>query len=162
MIQKKVCLLGSFAVGKTSLVMRYVSSMFDEKYLTTIGVKVDKKQLRIADNDMQLMIWDLAGEDGYNTVKPAYLRGSAGYILVVDGTRPQSVTIALELQQVVADTVGDIPGVIALNKADLTQQWALDETAEAALAASNKVFRTSAKTGVNVELLFSTLAEDML
>lgn len=144
------------------MVLRYVSSLFDDKYLTTIGVKVDKKNLSVGKNDMQLMIWDLAGEDGYNTVKTSYLRGSSGYILVVDGTRPQSLATALELQKKITDTVGIIPGVIALNKADLTEQWALDEAAEAALAADNKIFRTSAKTGDNVELLFSTLAEDML
>ena len=66
MLQKKICLLGAFSVGKTSLIQRFVSSLFDDKYLTTVGVKIDKKIVTVDQQEIMLMIWDLAGEDDYN------------------------------------------------------------------------------------------------
>ncbi|MFN6951418.1 MAG: Rab family GTPase, partial [Albidovulum sp.] len=86
MIQKKICLLGAFAVGKTSLVARFVRSTFSDKYLTTVGVKIDRKDLDLPGTPVTLMLWDLAGEDEFNTVQMSYLRGSAGLLIVADGT----------------------------------------------------------------------------
>lgn len=162
MIQKKVCLLGSFSVGKTSLVRQFISTMFDEKYLTTVGVKVDKKELTINDTDMMLMIWDLAGEDDYSTIQKSYLRGASGCIMVVDGTRGRSLDTALSIRDSVIDTLGNIPFVMALNKADIQDQWQVTESQIRQLDESMSPMRTSAKTGMNVEVLFSTLAEKML
>ena len=162
MIQKKICLLGAFSVGKTSLVKRYVDSIFDEKYLTTVGVKVDKKQLTVNGQDLGFMIWDLAGEDGYSTIRTTYLRGAAGYILVMDGTRPASFDTGLEVQQIAQDVLGDVPFVTAINKADLVDQWLLDDEKLATLDDRFDLHRTSAKTGENVETLFLRLGEKLL
>ncbi len=161
MIQKKICLLGGFSVGKTSLIRQFVNAMFDEKYLTTVGVKVDKKELSVADQDVKLMIWDLAGEDDYSTLQKSYLRGAAGYILVVDGTRPASLEKALDMKTRVDGVLGDIPFVLALNKADLVDQWQLTDASLAEIEAF-KPRRTSAKTGDNVEALFQDLSAQML
>src|SRR6187200_563405 len=87
MIHKKVCMLGGFAVGKTSLVSRYVSSIFSDTYLSTVGVKIDKKQLAVDGRDVTLMLWDLYGQDDFQTVQASQLRGMSGFLLVVDGTR---------------------------------------------------------------------------
>lgn len=97
MIQKKVAMLGMYAVGKTSLVQRYIKSIFDEKYLTTIGVKIDKKELTIQDQEVTLMLWDIAGAEDHFTVPSSYIKGSSGYLLVIDGTRPESLDRGLEL-----------------------------------------------------------------
>ena len=86
MIQKKICMLGSFGVGKTSLVARFVSGIFSTKYISTVGVKIDKRELKVDGRDVLLMVWDLAGEDSRSQVKTAYLQGAAGYFLIVDGT----------------------------------------------------------------------------
>jgi len=102
MIQKKICMLGSFAVGKTSLVSRYVTSIFSDKYLSTVGVKVDKKVITVAEEEVTLVLWDLYGEDGFQTVQKSYLRGAAGYLLVVDGTRFETFAAARELQKMAA------------------------------------------------------------
>ena len=99
MIQKKLCMIGAFAVGKTSLVARFVKSIFSEKYLTTVGVKIDKKTLGVGDQEVTLIVWDLAGEDEFLQVRMSYLRGSAGYFLVADGTRRATLDKAIELQQ---------------------------------------------------------------
>ena len=80
MIRKKICMIGAFAVGKTSLVRRFVQSIFDEKYLTTVGVKIDKKVVEVDGRQIMLMLWDLEGQDVYHSVRTSYLRGAAGYL----------------------------------------------------------------------------------
>ena len=102
MMQKKVCMLGGFAVGKTSLVRRFVSNVFSDHYHTTIGVTVEKKSVIVDDRDVMLVLWDLYGEDEFQRVRDSYLRGSAGYILVMDGTRKATLDTALALQQTAA------------------------------------------------------------
>ena len=76
MFKMKVCMLGAFAVGKTSLVQQYVNSIFSEKYQTTLGVKIDKKSLQVDGQQLELILWDLAGEDEFMEVRSSYLRGS--------------------------------------------------------------------------------------
>ena len=95
MIQKKICMLGTFAVGKTSLVARYVHSMFSEDYQTTVGVKIDRKLVDLDDQQLTLMLWDLHGDDEFQRMRVSYLRGAAGYLLVCDGTRRSTFDHAL-------------------------------------------------------------------
>jgi len=85
MIQKKICLLGGFGVGKTSLISRYVHSMFSDKYLTTVGVKIDKKSVTIDGTEVDLVIWDIYGQDDYQKVRMSYLRGIVGQELALEG-----------------------------------------------------------------------------
>ena len=163
MLTKKICLLGSFSVGKTSLVARFVQSMFSEEYLTTVGVKVDKKIVKSRDEEMMLMIWDLAGDDDFQRMNLNFLRGSAGIIYVADGTRPASVDAVLDLRERVRTNLGDLPSVLALNKADLVDAWQVDESRLGQLCDSGwSALKTSAKDGMNVEETFSELASRML
>lgn len=163
MIQKKICMLGGFAVGKTSLVSRFVSSIFSDKYHTTVGVKIDKKQVSVDGRDMTLMLWDIYGQDDFQTVQPAQLRGMAGYLLVIDGTRRATLEVARQLQQKAAATVGPVPFLVLLNKADLADQWEIDEQAFFKLAEEGwRVVKTSARTGEGVEDAFLKLARAML
>lgn len=161
MESRKVCMLGAFATGKTSLVSRYVKSIFSEKYQSTIGVKIDKKVVEIDGRPITLVLWDLAGEDDYVSVQLRYLRGSAGYLLVVDGTRPDTLETALLLRRRVVHEIGDLPYVLVLNKADLVEQWQLGEGSSDYLGLRDRALatlRTSAKTGDAVERAFVTLA----
>ena len=87
MIKKKVLLLGSFAVGKTSLVKRYIYSIFSEKYHTTIGVKIDQKDIAVDSSDIRMIIWDIHGEDEFQKIHSSYLTGASGFMLVFDCTR---------------------------------------------------------------------------
>src|SRR3984885_13254997 len=98
MIQKKVCMLGGFGVGKTSLVRRYVQTIFSDTYLTTIGVKIEKKTVNVGSASVALILWDIAGEDEVKTIRTSYLRGAAGYFLVVDVTRGETLEIAKSIQ----------------------------------------------------------------
>jgi len=163
MIQKKVCLLGAFAVGKTSLVKQYVSGIFSEKYLTTVGVKIDKKVLEIQGEPMTLILWDLHGEDEFQKIRASYLRGSSGYVLVIDGTRQLTFGVVEGLQQMAQEILGDVPFVVIINKTDLSDQWEISQEAIAELKAREwTVIEGSAKTGQGVEEAFFTLAKDMV
>ncbi|MGB0846616.1 MAG: Rab family GTPase [Thiolinea sp.] len=162
-IQKKICMLGSFSVGKTSLVQRYVNSMFSAKYQTTVGVKIDKKQLSVGDQDMMMMLWDIAGEDKFATIRPAQLRGMSAYVLVIDGTRMQSFDIAMSIREMVLEQLGNLPMVFALNKADLHEQWVLNEASLKVLSdTGHPVLKTSAKMDQNVEAIFLQLGRQLV
>jgi small GTP-binding protein len=162
MIQKKICMLGGFAVGKTSLVSRFVSSIFSDKYLTTIGVKIDRKPVVLDHVTINIVIWDVAGEDEFQTVQRSYLRGSSGYLLVADGTRASTFETALQVQQKAEETVGRVPFILALNKVDLAADWQVDLRAYTRLADQGwTITRTSAKTGAGVEETFKALAQRM-
>ncbi len=163
MIQKKVCMVGFFATGKTSLVRRFVHAMFSDKYLTTVGVKVDRKEVVVDGNPVHLLLWDLEGRDGVQDLQTSYLRGASGIIYVVDGTRRETYTRLHELRDSVLGAAGETPAVVALNKADLTGQWTLTDADRDALAALPcPVFTTSAKTGDRVEAAFLWLAQEMV
>lgn len=163
MKQKKVCMLGAAAVGKTSLVARYVRSIFSEKYHSTIGVKIDKKTVQHGDNAVNLILWDIYGEDQFQQVQTSYLRGASGYLLVADGTRPDTLDTALVLHERVYNSVGALPFRLLINKSDLTEQWALSDAALEPLREQGwQIIRTSAKTGEGVEQAFVALTEEML
>ena len=157
MIKKKICLLGAFSVGKTSLIQQFVESIFDDKYLTTIGVKITKKDVSLDDKNFTLMIWDLAGEDDYTEMKGAYLRGSAAYVVVVDATRPHTVDVALSLHERASKLLKNPPFVFAINKTDLSAERTITREQEKDLRRLGPVFETSAKTGKNVDELFLSI-----
>jgi len=158
-VQKKICMLGGFSVGKTSLVKRYVESVFSEAYLTTVGVKIDKKSVTLDDRIVHLILWDLAGEDDVASLRMSYLRGSAGYVLVADGTRPKTLEMALSLRRRVETEHGPLPFALLLNKHDLADQWAISEDELEELRRGGCWVRTSsARTGENVEDAFTNLA----
>ena len=162
-LQKKICMLGAYGVGKTSLVSRFVRSIFSEKYQTSVGVKIDKKTMRLGNTELSLILWDLAGEDDFTQVKMSYLRGSAGYLLVADGLRRPSLDKAIELQNRAEKEVGSLPFILLINKLDVIEQWEINECDIASLSSSGwQVVATSAKTGVRVQETFLALAERML
>lgn len=161
MIQKKICMLGAFGVGKTSLVARYVHGIFSEKYQTTVGVKIDKKLVAVKGQEVSLILWDLYGEDQFQRVQPFYLRGSSGYLLVADGTRADTLEAAQSLHARAQEVLGPVPFILLLNKHDLP--WQVSEAQLDQLRAKGwEVRYTSAKTGEAVEDAFNTLAGRML
>jgi len=163
MIQKKICMLGGFAVGKTSLVRRFVSNVFSDQYQTTIGVTVEKKCVTVDGQEVLLVLWDLYGEDEFQRVRDSYLRGSSGYIVVMDGTRKDTLQTALALQETAVNTVGPVPFVSIINKADVRSEWEIDERVIEQLRDRNwTVLFGSAKLGQGVDELFLNLATQMV
>jgi small GTP-binding protein len=164
MYKKKLCLLGAFGVGKTSLIRKYVFNLYSEKYLCSVGVKVDKKLLVLGSGtEITLMIWDLEGKDDYQMVADTYLRGMSGYFLVADGTRPETLASARGTKDAMRQLFPNVPPMLLLNKADLTGSWAIDPAAWADFTAADiDVSLTSALDGTGVETSFLRIAEKMM
>lgn len=163
MIKKKIAMLGAFAVGKTSLVQQYVNSIFSEKYQTTIGVKIDQKKITLNDQDVTLMLWDLYGDDDFMKMKPTYLMGSSGYLLVADGTRSETIDVAIELQKMAAEATHNAPFILIINKSDLTETWEITaETIQRLQQMGWNILITSAKENIMVEDAFRHLTQLMI
>jgi small GTP-binding protein len=161
--EKKICMMGAPGVGKTSLVRRYVESIFSDKYLSTVGVKIDRKVVTLGEHTVSLLLWDIQGEDRYQWVRLQYLSGAAGYILVVDGTRPKTFEVAMGLQENAEGRVGNVPFIMLLNKADLKQEWQIDLPSAGRLQSAGwTILETSAKSGENVNEAFEDLARRTL
>ena len=126
-VQKKVCLLGDFAVGKTSLIRRFVEDRFEDKYLSTIGVKISRKVLQRPDHELNLLIWDLAGGDDIDQLSRRYLLGAVGAVLVCDLTRPETLEIVDQYVKIMYEVNRDSALVLAANKVDLEEERAISD-----------------------------------
>lgn len=164
MIKKKLCLLGTFGVGKTSLIRKYVQNIFSDDYITTIGVKIEKKTVVLnANNEVLLVIWDLEGSEDFSRIADTYLRGMSGYFVVADGTNLETVSTAKTISSQMKRLFPDTPSVLLLNKFDLADSWAVPEETERDYAETGQsVLKTSAKTGAGVEEAFETIAVRMV
>lgn len=156
---RKICLLGDFAVGKSSLVARFVRNTFSDKYLTTVGVKVDSKEVRLTDRAVKLVVWDLAGKAELDSLNKTYIRGAHGLMLVVDGTREASLRAALYLWMQSQKQLAQVPVVLMINKLDLVDRWEVSAADIERLSESVPTFRTSALSGEGVEAAFASLAQ---
>ncbi len=165
---KKICLLGDPAVGKTSLIRRYVFDMFDDKYITTIGTKVTKKTVTVPPLrpeaptiKITLLIWDILGQREYARLHPVYYQGAEAAFIVCDGTRGETGRSLATWAQSFHKVVGDVPLVFLVNKWDLIDPATFDGGSIAAVAEQYgaKVYYTSALVGTNVNDAFTHIAE---
>jgi small GTP-binding protein len=156
----KVCMLGDFGVGKTSLVARFVRSTFSAKYLTTVGVKVDSKLIERPRRDpLKLVLWDIAGRAALDELGSSYLRGASALLLVADGTRESSLRSALNLLMHSRGVLPDAEVVLAVNKLDLVERWEVAPETLAELRRNLPVFETSALSGAGIDAAFTELAQ---
>lgn len=156
----KICMVGATGVGKTSLAQRFSRSIFTDRYRTTIGVAIERRDVQRGEQTTELVIWDLSGEDEFQNVQPAYFRGASGYVLVIDGTRPETIETALALKSRLHATVGDLPFVAAINKSDLADTFQLGRHDLQKLEKQGwPTVHTSAKTGARVDEVFTTLVD---
>lgn len=162
-LSAKICLLGDYAVGKTSLVRRFVYNLFEDKYLSTIGVKVSRKVVAVPRNDevieLVLMLWDLAGSEEFDSVRASYLRGAAGALVVCDVTQRATLATVPEYVEQIRSANPRAAIILAANKQDLTEQRILseEELAKTAVELGAAYLPTSAKTGMGVEEAFRHL-----
>ncbi len=162
MPEKKVCVIGAFATGKTSLIAQFIKGTYSDSYQTTIGVRIDQKQVDTPQGKIDVVLWDIHGEDEFQQLRTSYLRGAAACILVVDGTRKTSLTTALDLQAKVTQRIGGVPCMMVFNKCDLQANWEITEDDIAMLKAqSYDLIRTSAKTRTGIERCFSRLTKHL-
>lgn len=162
-IQKKVCLLGDFAVGKTSLVRRFVEGRFDDKYLSTIGVKASRKTMLREDHILNLLIWDLAGGDDFTSRDTSYLLGASGALIVCDLTRYETLNAFSYYTKQLLTLNPKVALVFAGNKVDLVSERAiaLHDMEQVSDSLGAPFVFTSAKTGEKVEEAFELLAAQL-
>ena len=161
-VQKKVCMLGAFAVGKSSLVRRMVEGRFSERYATTVGVRIERLDMDSWGRPLRLLLWDIAGDDDFATVRASYLRGAAGCALVVDAERGATLDTAVALHERVRAIAGDVPFVLMVNKTDLPARDIDDDALEDLAQRGWSVHEVSARTGDGVAEAFAELGEAML
>lgn len=162
-IQKKICLLGDFSVGKSSLVRQFVEGEFSDDYLSTIGVKISRKPVDLPDDQvkMNLLIWDLAGGDDYSKVTSGYLAGAAGVVMVCDVTRKSTLNmVKVYSNQLNKIGKSGLPAVLLVNKVDLQDEHEIeiDQIENIATNLRCPWHFSSAKTGEGVESGFASLA----
>ncbi|MDX1977467.1 MAG: Rab family GTPase [Pseudanabaenaceae cyanobacterium bins.68] len=171
MIAKKICLIGDFGVGKTSLVRRYVESCFSDAYLSTVGVKIARKTLEVSDRlqnliDLQLMLWDIEGSTKFKSISTSYLQGAKGAIIVADASRPETVTHVSEHIQTFTAINPQGQVMVAINKSDLVIKEELAKMLQLTAAINQAkilgIYATSAKTGDNVDQMFHQIATEII
>lgn len=172
-IRKKICMLGEAAVGKTSLISRFVYNEFDDKYITTLGTKVSKKTVPINTIDefgqsktvnVTIAIWDVIGQQQYHSLVLKYFKNSDGGLVVADCSRFETVELMRKWIGSFYNTVGKVPMLLLVNKSDLVDVKKFDKQIldELSIEYGSKYFFTSAKDGNNVEDAFTTLAQLMV
>lgn len=159
--QFKLVLLGDSAVGKSSIVLRFVKKQFFEYQESTIGAAFLTQTIQLSDSIVKFEIWDTAGQERYASLAPMYWRGAAAAVIVYDITNRQSFLRAKgwikELQR------GGAPNIVICltgNKLDLAEQRQVESDEAKAYAEENGIlfFETSAKTNTMVNELFRTVA----
>ena len=163
-IKKKICMLGDFGVGKTSLIRRFVERSFTDEYLSTVGVKISRKSLEVENipDGIDLLIWDIEGQTKFKAVAPSYLQGAAAVIIVGDVTRPETIQHFQDHIKLFYEVSPNGKVILALNKTDLIEEAVgkkLEDFLKGAITDILDVYQTSAKTALNVDLIFARLAD---
>ncbi|MGB2927185.1 MAG: Rab family GTPase [Limnothrix sp.] len=166
-ITKKICMLGDFGVGKTSLIRRFVEQSFSDEYLSTVGVKLSRKSVTFADSEAEakLLIWDIEGQTKFKAIAASYLQGAAGVVIVGDVTRSETIQHFQDHLQLFYGANPDGKAVLVLNKTDLIEPQVsqkLDDFLHSAIDNVLGIYQASAKTGRNVDAMFETLAKELI
>ena len=168
-ITKKICLLGDFNAGKTSLIRRFVENKFSDQYLSTVGVKISRKSIEVKIeskiHQINLIIWDLEGNTKFKSITPNYLKGASGSIIVADLTRTNTLNNLSQHIELFSSINPQGNIAIALNKADLVPEEKLKKLVENYSYQDNSrilsAHVTSAKTGSNVAEIFEELSQSL-
>jgi len=159
---KKICLLGDGAVGKTSVMRRYVFDMFDDRYVVSFGTKVVKKVLSVGDAEVNLMIWDILGQKTHSKLHAAFYKGASAALLVCDLTRPETLASIPDWVENFRKVSPDGPLYLLANKSDLETVISQDELSETVSELGIEFIETSAKTGENIEKAFEIISEKIV
>lgn len=165
-ITKKICMLGDFGVGKTSLIRRFVERSFTDQYLSTVGVKISRKSITLPNTaqEVKLLIWDIEGQTKFKAIAPSYLQGAAGVLIVGDVTRAETIQHFQEHLELYYQANPKGNAILALNKVDLIDATVADKLhhfLQDNITNVVGIYKTSAKTGSNVDEMFATLVHQL-
>lgn len=171
-ISKKMCMVGDFSVGKTSLIRRFVDRQFSDQYLSTVGVKISRKAVDLPNVkpeeivNLQLLIWDIEGHTKFKAIAPSYLQGASGVILVADLSRQETIERLIEHLNLFLSVNPKGEVIVALNKADLVSEKDRENlnkcVPKPVIEKAMGIYQTSAKTGDYVDEIFQKLAYSMV
>lgn len=173
MLSKKICLIGDFGVGKTSLIRRFVDRQFSDQYLSTVGVKISRKIVDCEPTisgkagSVQLLIWDIEGHTKFKAIAPSYLQGASGAVIVADVTRLETVQRLSEHIDLFLSINAKGLIVVAFNKIDLLTDVELENALKRAPEFCQQegvvnCYQTSAKTGAYVDEMFYLLSQKFI
>ncbi len=166
-ISKKVCLIGDFGVGKTSLIRRYIDRQFSDQYLSTIGVKISQKNiisthLNSLEQKLQLLIWDIEGQTKFQAISRNYLEGAQGAIIVADLNRQDTIdNIPSHIELITSVNPKGLILMVAVNKIDLAKETNLGESQLFNFTQNysqiDTIHTIPSQTGKNVDEIHNTL-----
>ncbi|UCE36265.1 MAG: GTP-binding protein [Thermoplasmata archaeon] len=163
---KKMCVIGEGAVGKTSLIRRFVYNKYEDRYVATIGTKTTAKPMQINIDEkvvgMKLQIWDIQGLRCFSKLQMKTYKGANGAFIVIDITRKETIFSFEAWLLSLYKVAGEIPVVVLANKNDLEAELSEDEIMALLRIYGFPYFLTSAKTGDNVSIAFETLSKMMV
>ncbi len=167
----KICLVGDLSVGKTSLIRRFVFDQFNDRYISTLGTKVTKREMKIPypdldlEVDVNLLIFDIIGEKGFRRLlREAYFQGASGLMAVCDVTRADTLESIEDWVDNAYDVTGVVPLQVLANKIDLKDSVVVSENEVNKVSREMKspCYFTSAKTGENVEHVFREISTKLV
>lgn len=168
----KICIIGDFCVGKTSLIRRFVDKQFSDEYLSTVGMKMSRKSILLPEKnsvnaeEIQLLIWDIEGSNKFKAIAPTYFQGAKGAVIVGDVTRSETLNHLSEHIQSFLAVNPKSSVIVALNKSDLIDAEYLDNLRQLYLFTNNasvlNTYFTSAKSGNNVNEIFQILTSSII
>jgi len=163
-LTNKIVLIGDARVGKTSLVRRFVSNMFDPSYKITLGTTIMKKVVDYLSYNVTLAIWDVGGQEVFRQIRSKYFFGSKGALAICDATNLDSLKNLTSWIDSFSREVGDKPIIILANKCDLKDQVVSEDHLKQLVQDTPKseFMYTSAKDGTNAEKAFINLTRLMV
>jgi Ras-related protein Rab-1A len=162
-LRKKICLLGSDGVGKTSIILRFTKNTFSESYLTTLGCDFYEMAFQKGDDRLEVFYWDIASQKNFQKMRAHYLTNSHFVIVCIDIQRTEAIYIEPWIDEIRTHIGENVPFILALNKIDLTQPVKYEKLIVKLQETYNKqVIAVSAKTGENIHRLFETVSDELL
>ena len=161
----KVLLLGNSDVGKSSLLLRFVDSVWNDSFVPTIGVDFKVKTVEIGEKKVKMQIWDTAGQERFRNVVSTYFRGSNGILLIYDITNKDSFkNLESWLIEIEKSASENVLKILIGNKSDLEDEREISKEEGQAFANRNgmQFIETSAKLDTNVSEAFHTLGKLMI
>ena len=164
-IKVKIMLIGDSNVGKTSIIKRYCKNIFSKSHISTVGIDLETKNIKIGKQIINLQLWDTAGQERYRGLSKNYYNNSDAFIIVYDITNSKSFeNVTNWIMQIKENASENVKIVLFGNKSDLEDQRIINEEEGKKFAKDNNInfYETSAENGANVEKAIIDLVKEVI